>query len=85
VQNFALSRYGVKPLFYLVDPADRSHLILLLYLCFDRRRRDKDAFALLPKGLHQRTVIELGNHAWTDAMLVQPLVDAGAQLVTTAG
>jgi len=39
----------------------------------------------LPKNLHQCAVIKLGNHARMNAMLIQPLVNAGTQLSTAAG
>ena len=81
----ALDGNGVEMLFHLLNPADRRRLTLKRHFRLDGSRRDEDPRALPPEGLHQCAVIELGNHAWAEALFVQPLVDSGAHLIAGAG
>ena len=82
VQYPTLHRYGIEMFFHLIDPANRCHLILPFHLCLDSSRCDKDPRTVLPKNLHQGAIVKLGNYARMDALLVQPLINAGSQLAT---
>ena len=72
-------------MFYLIDPDNCCHLILPLHHCLDSSECDKDPRTFLPKRLHQCAIIKLGNLPRMDVMFVQPLVNAGAWLITAAG